>query len=109
MQLHMIENRHRIEKEILLGRQAVRKVQQSKTRALSPDSNVVTQGSSVPEASTGTRLPRTSSPGSDGPGIPLSIDTDAETAYANGMYLPVKPKCSMDANGLSTPRDGDNR
>jgi hypothetical protein len=104
----MIENRHRIEKEILRGRQAVRKVLQSRTRTLSPDLNVDTQGSSVPEPSTGTRLPRTSvSPVSDGPDIPLSVDTDAETAYANGIYSPVKPSRPIGTT-VSTPRDGDN-
>ena len=34
MQLHMIENRHRIENQILLGRQAVRKTLQSRAQQL---------------------------------------------------------------------------
>jgi len=107
--LHMIENRHRLEKEILFGRQAVRKASQPRPRVLSPDSNALTQGSSVPEPSTGTRLPRISiSPARDGSDIPLSVDTDAETAYANGTHPFFKPSRLVDPPGMSTPRDGDN-
>lgn len=109
MQLHMIENRHRIENQILLGRQAVRKTLQSRARALSPDPNAVTQGSSVPELSTGSRLPRISvSPARDGSDIPLSADTDTETAYVNGTHLFKRSHYPVDTPNMSTPRDGDN-
>src|ERR1700729_4320142 len=98
----MIENRHRIEKEILLGRQAVRTLARSRNRALAPDS---TQGGAVPEPSTGTRLPRISlSPAPTGSDVPLSVDTDAEIAYANGAHSSFKRGRSTDMSAVSTPR-----
>lgn len=84
-------------------------MQQSRARALPPNPSAAIQGSSVPQPSIGTRSPRASaSPGSDGPEVPLSVDTDAETAYAKGINAPVKIKRAVkDATGLSTPRDCD--
>jgi hypothetical protein len=101
----MIENRHRIEKEILLGRKAVRKSVQSRIPALLPD---ITHGTTA-EPSSGTRLPRTSlSPAPIGSDVPLSVDTDAETAYANGSYSSFRRCRPVDTPGISTPRDIDN-
>jgi hypothetical protein len=101
----MIENRHRIEKEILIGRQVLRRSVQSRTPALTPDATFGT----TPEPSTGTRLPRISlSPAPAGSDIPLSVDTDAETAYANSIRSPFKRGRPTDVSGLSTPRDSDN-
>ena len=98
----MIENRHRIEKEILLGRQAVRASVQSRTRMLAPDS---TEAGTVPSPLNGARLPRISlSPASVGSDVPLSVDTDVETAYANGGQSLFKRGRSID---MSTPRDSD--
>jgi hypothetical protein len=101
----MIENRHRIEKEILLGRKAVRKSVQSRIPTLLPD---ITHGT-IPEPSTSTRLPRTSlSPAPMGSDVPLSVDTDAETAYANGSYSSFRRCRPVDTSEISTPRDSDN-
>lgn len=73
----MIENRHRIEKEILLGRQSTR-------RHLSRNRVETAGGSeSVTEVVTGTRPPRlTASPTRIIHDLPISVDTDAEAAYA---------------------------
>jgi len=101
----MIENRHRIESEILLGRKAARKSVQSRITALLPDN---THGT-IPEPSSSTRLLRISlSPAPMGSDAPLSVDTDAETAYANGSYSSFRRSHPVSTSGISTPRDGDN-
>jgi hypothetical protein len=74
--LHMIENRFRLEKQIFLGRQSVRKSQRSRLASASPQDE---------EPNTGTRLPRLMlSPAPTGSDRPLSVDTDAEEAFKNG-------------------------
>ncbi|THV08518.1 patatin-domain-containing protein [Dendrothele bispora CBS 962.96] len=71
--LHMIENRARIEKQIYLGRQSVRRSLRPAVRA---------QESSSSQAKQNARLTLTPPPtGSD---YPLSLDTDAEQAISNG-------------------------
>lgn len=101
----MIENRHRIENEVLLGRQAVRRALQSKEKSREATK---TQSSLLPQPATGTRL---SHDGTDtGPvpttsEAPMSMDTDAEDAFKKGSRWFFK----RDANksGSSTPRDRD--
>src|ERR1700676_3469935 len=101
----MIENRHRIENEILLGRQAVRSGE-PRNHVLAPDSS---RGDLVPEPSIGIRLPRISvSPAPMGSGVPLSADTDAETAYATRAHSSFKRSGSTEMSGVVTPRDTDN-
>lgn len=99
----MIENRHRLEKEILLGRQAVRK-HQSRGRGTDPD---IVHQDSIPETSSNTRRPRISlSPAPQGSDVPLSVDTDAETAYANSARF--TRGALVDTPSASTPHDSDN-
>ncbi|KAG6333768.1 hypothetical protein ID866_5316 [Astraeus odoratus] len=79
--LHMIENRFRIEKQILLGRQAVRNAMQlvkSSPSAVDFDGGIA-DGSNLPEPITGTHLPTTSNDTDP----PLPMDTDTENAFAN--------------------------
>lgn len=82
----MIENRYRIEKEILLGRQSARKSQQAHPRVETPG----VEG--LPPLTTDIRTPPifTASPAPTDAENPLAIDTDAEAAYAND--LKVLPK-----------------
>ncbi|PBK69658.1 patatin-domain-containing protein [Armillaria solidipes] len=61
--LHMIGNRMRIEKQIFLGRQALRKITRAKPRTISQE-----------------RI----TPPPTGSDLPLSVDTDAEAAFSNG-------------------------
>ncbi|KAG2367348.1 acyl transferase/acyl hydrolase/lysophospholipase [Suillus spraguei] len=71
--LHMIENRFRIENEILMGRRAVRMaIGRARSRSNPGDTqNVIVNGQAVPEPITGSRLrPRSESP------IPLDSDTE---------------------------------
>lgn len=71
--LHMIENRFRIENEILMGRRAVRMaIDRARSRTNPGDTrNVIVNGQAVPEPITGSRLrPRSESP------IPLDSDTE---------------------------------
>ncbi|KZT66024.1 patatin-domain-containing protein [Daedalea quercina L-15889] len=79
--LHMIKNRFRLEQQIFLGRQAVRKAMQARGQA-ARRGEVAPQGR-IPEPNTGTRLPVVGgtpvvSTLSEGP---LPMDTDAEAAY----------------------------
>ncbi|KAF8914659.1 acyl transferase/acyl hydrolase/lysophospholipase [Mucidula mucida] len=63
--LHMIGNRMRIEKQIYLGRTAVRQMLRNKhTATAQPDEKLT--------------------PPPTGSDLPLSVDTDAETAFSNG-------------------------
>jgi len=100
--LHMIENRMRLEKQILLGRQAIRKQIRKSTRGPLIDRQRRENGHpSIPG--------RSPSPPATGSDMPLSVDTDAEAAFANGSrwffkrgHAPVSPSNS-DTSG---PREG---
>ncbi|KAF9009035.1 acyl transferase/acyl hydrolase/lysophospholipase [Cyathus striatus] len=78
--LHMIENRARIEKHILLGRQMVKRLLRRKT---SPDAfeprSLLARGVGL-EATRSVGHP--SSPAASD--MPLSVDTDAEDAFSKG-------------------------
>lgn len=99
----MIENRHRIENEVLLGRQAVRRALQSREKSREATK---LQSSLLPQPVTGTRL---SYDGTDtGPvpttsEAPMSMDTDAEDAFKKGSRWFFKRDASK--SGSSTPRD----
>ncbi|TCD69689.1 hypothetical protein EIP91_006706 [Steccherinum ochraceum] len=83
--IHIIENRFRLEKQILLGRQTVRKAMQPRPGLKSSE---VSSTDAIPVPVTGTRLPIPSSMMTSAPtaGLddPLPMDSDAEAAYANG-------------------------
>jgi predicted acylesterase/phospholipase RssA len=74
--LHMIENRFRIENEILMGRQAVRMaIDRVRSRSNAGDTrNIIVNGQAVPEPVTGPR-PRTRSES------PIPLDSDTERAF----------------------------
>lgn len=69
----MIENRARIENQIYLGRMAARKPATTKK----PNAH-------LPQGSTSTAPPAT---GSD---LPLSVDSEAEAAFANAIRHPLR-------------------
>jgi hypothetical protein len=69
MQLHMIENRFRLEMQILYGRQAVRKLLRPSARS----QPTMPLGVASPSLSTSAYAE-----------MPLSVDTDAENAFARG-------------------------
>jgi hypothetical protein len=97
----MIENRYRLEKQIYLGRESIRRTLQMKDR----DRNVAKETSSqdVPhdQAVTGTRLPEQTEDNLTQPtNTPLSMDTDTEIAIANHSPIFFKQR-----SGSSTPRD----
>lgn len=76
LQLHMIENRSRLERQVLLGRQAVRKLLRNPTAS----SSKTAYGG---EPISGTKIPLVMTPSADVE-MPMSMDTDAETAFARG-------------------------
>lgn len=79
--LHMIENRYRIEKQILLGRQAVRRaIQRAQPSPSAVDTDgIVVNGNNLPEPITGINLPTAMK--DTEPLLPM--DTDTESAFAD--------------------------
>ncbi|KAJ4481577.1 acyl transferase/acyl hydrolase/lysophospholipase [Lentinula edodes] len=88
--LHMIENRARIERQIFLGRQLVRRTLQNSGR------QVNTQTIALP-----ARLSTT--PSYTGTDVPISVDTDAENAYASASRKYFRRR-HQSANGQLKPR-----
>jgi len=76
IQLHMIGNRARIEKQILLGRQTVHKMYKNKSRATSHERSLLQQ---IQDPLRGSPPPQS---GGSPPPSALSVDTDAEAAFA---------------------------
>ncbi|KAF8165314.1 patatin-like phospholipase domain-containing protein [Crassisporium funariophilum] len=84
--LHMIDNRSRIEKQVLLGRQAVHRTYKSKSRSASHEPRLFLHES--PDPAKSKPLPPLSvSPPYSGSDLPLSVDTDAEAAFARGSQF----------------------
>ncbi|KAI0832430.1 patatin-domain-containing protein [Trametes gibbosa] len=83
--LHMIENRHRLERQIFLGRQSVRRAMQSglreraaaKVESMPQEPVLPNTGTNVPTFAVPPLLAKTASE------EPLPVDTDAEAAYIN--------------------------
>ncbi|KAI9001002.1 patatin-domain-containing protein [Trametes punicea] len=84
--LHMIENRYRIEKQIFLGRQSVRKAMRSRSHERMAAKIESLPHERVPPPNTGTKLPVFAAPPMTATASeePLPMDTDAEAAYING-------------------------
>ena len=103
--LHIIENRYRIEQQIMLGRRAVRRAMQRVRSNQTPaDVDGVISDSNNPKPLLGTRLPGAST--SLEP--PLTIDTDTEKAFVhNGTAWYFRRGRPNDAveSGMSTPGD----
>lgn len=79
----MIENRFRIEKQILLGRQAARTaVERVRSRANPGNTrNFIFDGQSVPEPITGTQFPTTAVRFES----PIPVDSDTERAFEDDI------------------------
>ena len=75
----MIENRRRIEKQVLLGRQTVHKAYKSKSRSSSREPGQILLQKSLTDPTQRTDIPI--SPSHSGSDRPLSADTDAEAAF----------------------------
>ena len=78
--MHIVENRVRIEKQVLLGRQAVHKAHKSKSRNTSHEPHQLLQKSLMDPSVQNKHIPV--SPSHSGSDRPLSVDTDAEAAFA---------------------------
>ena len=78
----MIENRGRIEKQVLLGRQTVHKAYKSKSRSTSREPRQTLLQKSLTDPIQHTDIPI--SPSHSGSDRPLSVDTDAEAAFIRG-------------------------
>ncbi len=83
----MIENRHRLERQIFLGRQSVRRAMQSGSRERMANKIESMPQEPIPPPNTGTNLPTFLAPpvmATTATEEPLPMDTDAEAAYING-------------------------
>lgn len=106
-QLHIIENRYRLEREIFRGRQAVRKSLKTRDRVPVPEDISSHDPGNVPDSALSPPLPSTST--STGPADvepPLSVDTDTETGFAPPAYGSRRGRTSPPEfiSGGSTPR-----
>ncbi|PPQ98554.1 hypothetical protein CVT24_004045 [Panaeolus cyanescens] len=80
--LHMIGNRFRIEKQILLGRQAVHRACKNRPSTSSQEPrNILFKPAGEVNNSDGIKRRGSPSPSSD---VPLSVDTDAERSFIRG-------------------------
>ncbi|KAH0840150.1 hypothetical protein J3R83DRAFT_1131 [Lanmaoa asiatica] len=105
--LHIIENRYRIEQQIMLGRRAVRHaIQRARSKLTPTDTDSVINDSNASKPSTGTRPPGTSTTVEP----PFAMDTDTEKAFAdNGTawyFRRGRPTVNHTVeSGMSTPGD----
>lgn len=84
-QLHMIENRMRIEKQIYAGRVEVRRaLKKGKTRGVPEPRSLLLPPQSISAATTLQSNGSQSTNNSELPERPLSLDTDAENAFSHG-------------------------
>ncbi|KAF7432968.1 hypothetical protein PC9H_004912 [Pleurotus ostreatus] len=102
--LHMIANRAKIEKEIYLGRKAVRTTIQGGRPSVRTDRPLRAVDPEIGPPPASTTPPPT---GSD---VPLSVDTDTEAAFANGSrwFFQRGHHTASPNSGTSTPR-GDSK
>lgn len=108
----MIENRSRIEKQILLGRQAVHKAYKSKARIQNSQDprHMVAQKLISPSGSLPVPIKYTFSPSAQsGSDRPLSVDTDAEAAYARGSRFFKRRNTSKQASPSRITEDKEMR
>ena len=82
-QLHIIENRYRLERQILQGRQTIRKLMQPRTGERTAH-RVDAQGTILPSMTVTKSTAPPITPGISLEG-PLPMDSDAEVAFTNGM------------------------
>ena len=78
----MIENRSRIEKQVLLGRQSVHKAYKGKSRSPSREPRQILLQKSLTDPIQHTDMPIP--PSHSGSDRPLSVDSDAEAAFIRG-------------------------
>ncbi|KAJ7095418.1 patatin-domain-containing protein [Mycena belliarum] len=94
--LRMIANRAKIEKQIYLGRQHIRKCSRAKSAA---ENGQPRHGP--------PRVPPSTTPPPSGSDQPLSVDTDAETAFnihaSRSFFRNKRPQLSPSNSGTSTP------
>ncbi|KAG6899448.1 hypothetical protein C0993_010285 [Termitomyces sp. T159_Od127] len=83
IRLHMIENRAKLEKQIYLGRQYVRKVLRGHVVIPEQSSPIV----NTKKPASNFRIPSLSiDPPQLSSDLPMSVDTDAETAFRRGSH-----------------------
>jgi hypothetical protein len=90
----MIENRGRIEKQVLLGRQTVHKAYKSKSRSASREPRQILLRKSLTDPIQHTDIPI--SPSHSGSDRPLSVDTDAEAAFIRGSPFFKRDRSSQE-------------
>jgi len=108
--LHMIENRAKVEKQILYGRQYIRRVLRGRV-ALPQSRSMLLRRPNSPVPSFDPRIPPLApSPPQSSSEQPMSVDTDAEAAFSRGSRWFFKRghahASPSPASGASTPNGG---
>lgn len=98
----MIENRLRLERQIYLGRQEVRRAQQGRIKNPTPLPPLTNGQSRHNPIDVESAVPTPTNPE-----MPLSLDTDAESAFANGTHWFYKRghAASPGTSGTSTAKE----
>jgi len=88
--LHIIENRYRLEKQIFLGRQAVRRAMRTRAQERADRRAEAEPQDILPSPVTGTKLTAPQIALALSQDSPLPMDSDAEANYANGHAKPSR-------------------
>lgn len=88
--LHIIENRYRLEKQIFLGRQAIRRAMRTRTQERTKVHTEAEPKGQLPSPDTGTKLGAPQIALALSNDSPLPMDSDVEAAYVNGNGV-VRP------------------
>jgi hypothetical protein len=105
----MIENRFRLEKQVFLGRQVVRRSLQARSRGISPARSDSRATSPRPEISRNPPSYRTAAllvPTGSEP--PLSVDTDAEEAFKEKLFKRERGSPASNSASLTPRANGTN-
>ena len=101
----MIENRSRIEKQVLLGRQTVHKAYKDKSRSNSREPRQILLQKSLTDRVQHTDMPI--SPSLSGSDRPLSVDSDAEASFIRGSPFFKRGRSSQESPPNQDPdREG---
>lgn len=104
-QLHIIENRYRLERQIFLGRQAVRKAMRTRLQARTDQTQETEPQGRLPMPVADTRLSAPPMNQSLSGETPLPVDSEAEAAYANGTARPRLHRRHLSARSTASAQD----
>ena len=99
LQLHIIENRYRLERQIFLGRQAVRRAMRTRAQERMEQKLESIPQAPLPPPITGTQAPVPGLSQSTSQDSPLAIDSDTEADFRHGNSRPHSKRHSRRGTG----------